>query len=130
MEEWAKGQREVNMRNDEEEVVNTFDESAVYSAIRNTALTWCLEKKGPVFVAMFAPVQIVFAVILGVTFLGDSLHLGSAIGATIVAAGFYTVMWGQVIEKNKLPVDLVASEENGSSNPNTPLLSSLNESKC
>ncbi|PWA89770.1 eamA domain, WAT1-related protein [Artemisia annua] len=103
---------------------------AVYSAIRNTALTWCLEKKGPVFVAMFAPVQIVFAVILGVTFLGDSLHLGSAIGATIVAAGFYTVMWGQVIEKNKLPVDLVASEENGSSNPNTPLLSSLNESNA
>ncbi|XP_071704058.1 WAT1-related protein At5g40240-like, partial [Rutidosis leptorrhynchoides] len=69
---------------------------AVFSvAFRSTAITWCLPKKGPVFVAMFSPLSIVIAVIMGVTFLGDSLHLGSAIGATIVAAGFYTVMWGQ-----------------------------------
>ncbi|PWA69619.1 eamA domain, WAT1-related protein [Artemisia annua] len=43
---------------------------ASYSTIiHNTGVTWCLEKNVPVFVAMFAPVQIVFAVILGVTFL-------------------------------------------------------------
>nr|GEX49252.1 EamA domain, WAT1-related protein [Tanacetum cinerariifolium] len=102
---------------------------AVYSTIiRNTTITWCLEKKGPVYVAMFSPLSIVIAVIMGVTFLGDSLHLGSATGATIVAAGFYTVMWGQAKEKNKLPLvieeDLQVSDDLGSSNPNTPLLSS------
>ncbi|GKB42792.1 EamA domain, WAT1-related protein [Tanacetum coccineum] len=102
----------------------------VYSTIiHNTAITWCLEKKGLVFVVMFAPLQIVFAIILGVTFRGDSLHLRSAIGATIIAVGFYTVMWGQVKEKNKLVMDLITLEENGSSNPNTSLLSSSNESK-
>ncbi|KAJ0454837.1 putative EamA domain-containing protein [Helianthus annuus] len=49
----------------------------VFSVVfRSTAITWCLEKKGPVFVAMFSPLSIVIAVIMGGTFLGDSLHLG------------------------------------------------------
>ncbi|XP_076950969.1 WAT1-related protein At5g40240-like [Bidens hawaiensis] len=96
----------------------------VFSVVfRNTAITWCLEKKGPVFVAMFSPLSIVIAVIMGVTFLGDSLHLGSAIGAAIVAAGFYTVMWGQAKEKNKLPITDEPDQT-------APLLSSTNESNC
>lgn len=33
-------------------------------------------KKGPVFVAMFKPLQIVFAVIMGITFLGDYILEG------------------------------------------------------
>ncbi|MFS8032093.1 hypothetical protein Hanom_Chr17g01553561 [Helianthus anomalus] len=50
---------------------------AVYSTIgRNGVLTWCLGKKGPVFVAMFSPLAIIIAMITGVAFLGDSLHLG------------------------------------------------------
>ncbi|KVI02516.1 Drug/metabolite transporter [Cynara cardunculus var. scolymus] len=108
---------------------------AVFSIVfRSNAVTWCLRKKGPVFVAMFSPLSIVIAVIMGVTFLGDSLYLGSAIGAAIVAAGFYTVMWGHAKEKNKLPTgreeDLDIADESGSSNQKTPLLSSMNESKC
>ncbi|KAK1438845.1 hypothetical protein QVD17_04657 [Tagetes erecta] len=75
---------------------------AVHScAFRNSVLTWCLGKKGPVFMAMFSPLSIVLAMIMGVTFLGDSLHLGSVIGAVIIAVGFYTVIWGQAKEKNK-----------------------------
>ncbi|KAK1423291.1 hypothetical protein QVD17_18589 [Tagetes erecta] len=95
---------------------------AIFSVVfRNIAITWCLKKKGPVFVSMFSPLSIVIAVIMGVTFLGDSLYLGSAIGAMIVAAGFYTVMWGQAKEKNNLP---------GSSDQTVPLMSSVNESNC
>ncbi|KAJ9564813.1 hypothetical protein OSB04_000779 [Centaurea solstitialis] len=96
---------------------------AVFSVVfRNNAVTWCLRKKGPVFVAMFSPLSIVIAVIM------------VAIGAAIVSAGFYTVMWGHAKEKDNLPMeteeDLDASDESGSSNQNTPLLSSTNESKC
>ncbi|GKD13119.1 EamA domain, WAT1-related protein [Tanacetum coccineum] len=93
---------------------------AVFSVVfRSTAITWCLEKKGPVFVAMFSPLSIVIAVIMGVTFLGDSLHLGSAIGALIVAVGFYTVMWGQAKENNKPPVVMANADEPGSSDQTT-----------
>ncbi|KAL8250904.1 hypothetical protein R6Q59_034597 [Mikania micrantha] len=108
---------------------------AVFSVVfRSTAITWCLEKKGPVFVAMFSPLSIVIAVIMGVTFLGDSLHLGSAIGAVIVATGFYTVMWGQAKEKNMLPMaardDLSTLDEPCSSDQTSPLILSKNESNC
>ncbi|KAI7733809.1 hypothetical protein M8C21_008928 [Ambrosia artemisiifolia] len=105
----------------------------VYStAFRKSVVTWCLRKKGPVFVATFSPLSIVVAVIMGVTFLGDSLHLGSIIGATIVSAGVYTVLWGQTKEKTKL---LVVMDEDldvtGSSiNKTARLLPSSNESEC
>nr|GEU53857.1 EamA domain, WAT1-related protein [Tanacetum cinerariifolium] len=107
---------------------------ALYStAFHSTVVTWCLRKKGPVFVAMFMPLSIVIALLMGVTFLGDSLYLGSVIGTTIVAAGFYSVMWGQAKEKNKLLArmeeDLVVGSEPVLSDQNTPLLSSLDESK-
>ncbi|TKY74149.1 WAT1-related protein [Spatholobus suberectus] len=61
--------------------------------------TWAMGKKGPVYVAMFNPLEIVFAVILGITFLGDSVYIGSAIGAAIVLIGFYSVIWGKTKEK-------------------------------
>lgn len=58
-----------------------------------------------------------------------SAHFCSAIGAMIVAGGFYTVMWGQAKQK-KIETDLNGADELGSSNPTTPLLSSGGESKC
>ncbi|XP_071694179.1 WAT1-related protein At5g40240-like [Rutidosis leptorrhynchoides] len=111
----------------------------VYGALHSTilrtiGLTWCLEKKGPVFVTMFMPFGIVISVLMGVSFLGDSLYLGSTIGAIIVSVEFYTVMWGQAEEKNKLLIvieeDFNFADEPESSNDNTPLLSSINESAC
>lgn len=58
----------------------------------------------------------------------------SVIGTTIVATGFYSVMWGQAKEKNKLLAqmedDLVGVDEPVLSDQSTPLLSSLDESKC
>ncbi|KAI3503411.1 hypothetical protein L1887_31852 [Cichorium endivia] len=97
---------------------------AVFSSVfRSSVVIWCLKKKGPVFVAMFNPLSIVIASTMGVTFLGDSLYLGSGIGAVIVAGGFYTVMWGQARQK-KIEMDLDGPDEPGSSNHTTPLLSS------
>ncbi|KAK3033559.1 LOW QUALITY PROTEIN: hypothetical protein RJ639_032407 [Escallonia herrerae] len=84
-----------------------------------SVVTWCLCKKGPVYVAMFKPIGMVIAVIMGNSFLGDTLHLGSVIGAVIIALGFYTVMWGKAKEKNMVE-DTVCGLE--SSTENTPLL--------
>ncbi|KAL8200730.1 hypothetical protein R6Q57_012069 [Mikania cordata] len=100
---------------------------AVYATvIKNLVVTWCLRKNGPVFVAMFSPLSIVIAMIMGVAFLGDSLRLGSAIGATIVVVGFYMVIWGQIKEKHKMSVitrdDLNISNENEYSDQTTTLI--------
>ncbi|XP_031741939.1 WAT1-related protein At3g28050 isoform X2 [Cucumis sativus] len=69
------------------------------SCLNNTVHTWALRLKGPVFVAMFKPLSIVVAIVMGVLFLGDSLYLGSLIGASIISIGFYTVMWGKAKEE-------------------------------
>ncbi|KAJ0895827.1 putative EamA domain-containing protein [Helianthus annuus] len=56
---------------------------------------WCVKTKGPLFVAIFQPLGIVVAAILGVLFLGDGLYLGCLIGSAIIVVGFYGVMWGK-----------------------------------
>lgn len=71
----------------------------------NTVNTWACRVKGPVFVAMFKPLQMVIAVIMGVSFLGDVLHVGSIIGGIIIALGFYTVLKGKVEEEIHNDVD-------------------------
>ena len=38
--------------------------------------TWCIKRKGPVFVAIFKPLGIGIAAIMGVIFLGDTLYIG------------------------------------------------------
>ncbi|KAL7171424.1 hypothetical protein ACSBR2_036140 [Camellia fascicularis] len=75
----------------------------VYSAflmvtIRSVIHTWACRTKGPVFVTTFRPLGMVFAVFMGVTFLKDTLHIGSVIGAIIIALGLYSVMWGKAKE--------------------------------
>ncbi|KAL5582513.1 hypothetical protein UlMin_014955 [Ulmus minor] len=62
--------------------------------------TWCLQEKGPIFVAMFRPLGIAIAVATVVIFLGDSLYLGSVIGSILIAIGFYAVMWGNMKEES------------------------------
>ncbi|KAF8009857.1 hypothetical protein BT93_J0747 [Corymbia citriodora subsp. variegata] len=66
--------------------------------LNNIVHTWAIRLKGPFYVAMFRPLSIPVAVAMGVFFLGDTLHLGSLIGATILSIGFYIVMWGKAKE--------------------------------
>ncbi|KAL1188581.1 WAT1-related protein [Cardamine amara subsp. amara] len=61
--------------------------------------SWTVRHKGPFFLAMFRPLSILTAIVLGAVFLGDSLYLGSVIGGTLISIGFYTVMWGKAKEE-------------------------------
>ncbi|CAO2829227.1 unnamed protein product [Amaranthus hypochondriacus] len=96
----------------------------------NVVQTWACGKKGPLFVAMFKPLQMIIAVILGVSFLGDILHLGSVIGGTVIAFGFYTVMKGKADEESsKVIIDettLNCSSEENTSPHKVPLLMNKN----
>ncbi|XP_057437275.1 WAT1-related protein At3g28050-like [Lotus japonicus] len=94
--------------------------SGIFGSILNLAVhTHMLHLKGAVYVAMFKPLSIAIAVVLGVMFLGDTLHLGSVIGATVISIGFYTVMWGKATEE----VDDVPRQEPPTTE-NAPLLQS------
>lgn len=37
---------------------------------------WCIEKKGPVFIAMFTPLSLVFTIICSTIFLNEMIYLG------------------------------------------------------
>lgn len=38
--------------------------------------TWCLEKKGPVFLSIFTPLSLVFTLIVSTILAGEMVHLG------------------------------------------------------
>ncbi|TXG56345.1 hypothetical protein EZV62_017658 [Acer yangbiense] len=81
--------------------------AVIYTAIvgslfQSSLGAWCLSKKGPIYVTTFKPLAIVLSVVIGFLFLGDALSLGSLIGAIIIVAGFYSVMWGKAKEENTI----------------------------
>ncbi|XP_057491211.1 WAT1-related protein At5g40230-like [Actinidia eriantha] len=61
--------------------------------------TWGVRVKGPVYIALFKPFAIVIAAVMGFIFLGESLYLGSVVGAVVISVGFYVVMWGKAKEE-------------------------------
>ncbi|WJX88612.1 hypothetical protein P8452_70681 [Trifolium repens] len=102
--------------------------SIIYSAIFGSVvtfsvLTWCIDRKGPLFVTMFKPVGIAIAAFMSVAFLGETLHIGSVIGALVIAIGFYAVMWAQSREKNMKGLE-VNGLPSSSSAQESPLLES------
>ncbi|CAN0857384.1 WAT1-related protein At3g28050 [Linum grandiflorum] len=96
-------------------LASVFCSGLLGSCLNNSVHTWALRIKGPVFVAMFKPLSIAIAVAMGVMFLGDTLHLGSLIGAAIISIGFYTVMWGKAQEEEFTGDDIVARCSSSSS---------------
>ncbi|XP_065876392.1 WAT1-related protein At5g40230-like isoform X3 [Euphorbia lathyris] len=72
--------------------------------------TWCIHKKGPVFVAMFKPLGIAISVLISVMFLGDTVYFGSVIGATIIVVGFYCVIYSQSNEDEQNEVISIVKE--------------------
>ncbi|XP_019433719.1 PREDICTED: WAT1-related protein At5g40240-like isoform X3 [Lupinus angustifolius] len=80
---------------------------AFFSTIISTIIqTWSLHMKGPVYVSIFKPLSIAIAAAMSVIFLGESLYLGSVVGAVILCIGFYAVIWGKSKE------ELIEDDEN------------------
>lgn len=81
--------------------------SVVYSGIICSAVgmflqAWSISKKGPVFVAIFNPVGTIATAIFELIILHVYLHVGSVVGATLIAVGLYSALWGK---SNDMPVE-------------------------
>lgn len=72
---------------------------AFEACLINVVHTWACRKRGPVFAVIFKPLQMITAVIMGVTLLGETLRLGSIIGGATIVIGFYSVMKGKAEEE-------------------------------
>uniref|UniRef100_A0A0A9GNJ2 WAT1-related protein n=1 Tax=Arundo donax TaxID=35708 RepID=A0A0A9GNJ2_ARUDO len=57
--------------------------------------TWCLGKKGPLFVSVFGPVQTICSAILSAALFGQMVSLGSLAGIVMMFSGLYIVLWAK-----------------------------------
>ncbi|KAK1310823.1 WAT1-related protein [Acorus calamus] len=56
---------------------------------------WCIEKRGPVFYAMSAPLTFIITIVGSSFTLGERINLGSVLGGTFMVGGLYSVLWGK-----------------------------------
>uniref|UniRef100_A0ACD5Z271 Uncharacterized protein n=1 Tax=Avena sativa TaxID=4498 RepID=A0ACD5Z271_AVESA len=76
-------------------------------------MTWCIEKRGPVFTASFMPLIQIIAAVLDLFILDEQLYLGSVVGAALVIGGLYLLLWGKSKEASSaaiLPVNRVKED--------------------
>ncbi|XP_020678658.1 WAT1-related protein At3g18200 [Dendrobium catenatum] len=84
-----------------EELLAVLYAGLVGSGITFSLQTWCIDRAGPLIVAIFQPVQTVLVAILAAIILGDQLYSGGLIGFIIIMVGLYSVLWGKN-EENKV----------------------------
>ncbi|KAF2310038.1 hypothetical protein GH714_020206 [Hevea brasiliensis] len=71
----------------------------VASGIAFAVQIWCIDRGGPVFVAVYQPVQTLVVAIMASIALREEFYLGGVIGAVLIIVGLYLVLWGKSEEK-------------------------------
>ncbi|CAH9120646.1 unnamed protein product [Cuscuta epithymum] len=77
------------------ELFSVFYAGMVASGIAFAVQIWCIDKGGPVFVAVYQPVQTLVVAIVASVALGEEFYLGGIIGAVLIIIGLYFVLWGK-----------------------------------
>ncbi|KAK4425064.1 WAT1-related protein, partial [Sesamum alatum] len=91
------------------------------SAVTFFAQSWCIQRRGPLFSAMFQPLSTVFGTLFACIFQHEELNMGSFIGSLGVIMGLYIVLWGKakdhqdVKEETSQTIFYPEGSENGSS---------------
>ncbi|KAK9270171.1 hypothetical protein L1049_025747 [Liquidambar formosana] len=78
--------------------------SVAYCGVVVTGITywlqvWVIEKRGPVFTAMFSPLCLVITAIFSTFMWKETLYWGSVGGAILLTVGLYGVLWGKKKER-------------------------------
>ncbi|GJZ47859.1 WAT1-related protein [Tanacetum coccineum] len=58
-------------------------------------MSWCIDRKGPLFVSVFSPLLLVIVAVLSWAFLREKLYLGTVLGSVLIVIGLYVVLWGK-----------------------------------
>ncbi|KAG5625926.1 hypothetical protein H5410_011144 [Solanum commersonii] len=81
--------------------------SVLYNGIISSALafyliTWCIKRKGPLYVSVFLPLLLVIAAFLSWTLLGEKLYVGTIMGSMLTVIGLYGFLWGKKKEMEQI----------------------------
>ncbi|XP_041020695.1 protein WALLS ARE THIN 1-like isoform X2 [Juglans microcarpa x Juglans regia] len=77
------------------ELFSIFYTGLVASAMGFAVQTWVVDRAGPVFVSVYLPVQTLLVAVMASVVLGEEFYLGGVIGAVLIVAGLYLVVWGK-----------------------------------
>ncbi|KAD5317850.1 hypothetical protein E3N88_17796 [Mikania micrantha] len=76
-------------------VVASMYGGVVCSGIGVCMMSWCIHKKGALFVSVFSPLLLVIVAALSWAFLQEKLYLGTVLGSLLIVVGLYCVLWGK-----------------------------------
>ncbi|KAF8389301.1 hypothetical protein HHK36_025994 [Tetracentron sinense] len=84
--------------------------SCLYAGILGSSVSffvnaWCISQRGPLFCAMFNPLNTVIVLIIGCLFLNEELYTGSLVGSIMVVIGLYIVLWGKAKDTKDIEGD-------------------------
>lgn len=74
--------------------------SVLYNGIVSSALalylvTWCIKRKGPLYVSVFLPLLLIISAFLSWILLGEKLYVGTVLGSIVSVIGLYGFLWGK-----------------------------------
>ncbi|XP_076952950.1 WAT1-related protein At2g37460-like [Bidens hawaiensis] len=74
--------------------------AVLYTGIVCSALAYYIQgivmkMRGPVFVTAFSPLSMVIVAVMGSIILAEQMYLGRVMGAIVIVAGLYLVVWGK-----------------------------------
>ncbi|XP_039129453.1 WAT1-related protein At5g07050-like [Dioscorea cayenensis subsp. rotundata] len=100
--------------------------AAAYAGIVTSSVAYyvqglVIQEKGPVFASAFSPLMMIIVAIMGSFILAEKIYLGGVIGAILIVAGLYSVLWGKFKENKEmtetaaleLPIAIKSIEGNG-----------------
>ncbi|XP_072960013.1 WAT1-related protein At5g07050-like [Typha angustifolia] len=100
--------------------------AAAYAGIVTSSIAYyvqglVIQSRGPVFASAFSPLMMIIVAIMGSFILAENIYLGGVLGAVLIVAGLYSVLWGKYKEnkeKNEstaleLPLAIKTIEGNG-----------------
>ncbi|PKI76095.1 hypothetical protein CRG98_003456 [Punica granatum] len=95
-------------------IIASLYSAIVCSALAFCVMSWCIKKKGALYVSVFTPLLLVITAILSWALLREKLNLGICLGSTLIIGGLYGVLWGKskeakqigIINKDEIKPDL------------------------
>lgn len=100
------------------ELFSVFYAGIVASGIAFAVQIWCIDRGGPVFVAVYQPVQTLVVAIMASLLLGEEFYFGGIIGAVLIITGLYFVLWGKN-EERKFAIQSLEEQGNNITAPET-----------
>ncbi|XP_006655695.1 WAT1-related protein At3g30340-like [Oryza brachyantha] len=77
------------------EIVAVLYTGIMGSGVGYVLMTWCVEKRGPVFTSAFIPIIQIMVAIIDFFFLHENIYLGSVVGSILMILGLYILLWGK-----------------------------------